>query len=70
MGIAFNKGLNFKMGQTPVQRYMQILFEHIQQEKINPAEIITHRLTLDQAPEGYKMFRNKEDGCVKVILKP
>ena len=70
MGIAFNKGLNFKMGQTHVHRYMQVLFDHIQQGKINPAEIITHRISLDQVPEGYKTFQQKEDDCVKVVLKP
>lgn len=69
-GAAFAKGLTFKMGQTHVQRYMQPLLEHIQQGDIDPGFVITHRLPLDEAPQGYKMFRDKQDHCIKVVLKP
>jgi threonine dehydrogenase-like Zn-dependent dehydrogenase len=70
MGAAFNKGLTFKMGQTHMQRYLQPLLERIQQGEIDPSFVITHRLKLDEAPWAYKTFRDKEDGCIKVVLKP
>jgi threonine dehydrogenase-like Zn-dependent dehydrogenase len=70
MGAAFNKGLTFKMGQTHMQRYLQPLLERIQQGEIDPSFVITHRLKLDEAPRAYKTFRDKEDGCIKVVLKP
>ena len=70
MGAAFNKGLTWKMGQTHVHRYLQPLLETIQTGDVDPSLIITHRMTLDEAPEGYKTFRDKHDGCVKVVLTP
>ena len=70
IGAAFNKGLTLKMGQTHVQRYMRPLLDHIEQGRIDPTFVITHRLNLDEAPQGYKMFRDKENECVKVVLKP
>lgn len=70
IGAAFNKGLTLKMGQTHVQRYMRPLLDHIEQGRIDPTFVITHRLNLDDAPQGYKMFRDKENECVKVVLRP
>ena len=70
MGAAFNKSLTFKMGQTHVQRYMPLLLERVERGDIDPSFVITHRLRLDDAPEGYRIFRNKQDGCVKVTLAP
>jgi len=69
-GAAFQKGLTFKMGQTHVRRYIPTLLEHIQRGDIDPTFVITHRLPLEQAAEGYKTFREKEDGCIKIVLKP
>jgi len=69
-GAAFQKGLTFKMGQTHMMRYMQPLLELIERGMIDPSFVITHRLPLDQAPAAYKTFRDKEDGCIKVVLKP
>jgi threonine dehydrogenase-like Zn-dependent dehydrogenase len=69
-GAAFNKGLTFKMGQTHVQRYLQPLLEKIQGGELDAASIITHRLSLDEAPGAYKTFKARKDGCVKVVLKP
>lgn len=69
-GAAMNKGLTIKTGQTHVRRYMQPLFDMIAAGKLNPAAIITHRIGLDAAPEIYKTFRDKKDGCVKVVIKP
>lgn len=70
MGAAFNKGLTLKMGQTHVQRYLAPLTQYIEDGAIDPSFIITHRVPLEQAPEMYKTFRDKEDGCIKVVLKP
>ncbi|MBC7771765.1 MAG: glutathione-dependent formaldehyde dehydrogenase [Pyrinomonadaceae bacterium] len=69
-GAAMNKGLTIKTGQTHVRRYMQPLFELIGEGKIRPASIITHRIGLDEAPALYKTFRDKKDGCIKVVIKP
>ena len=70
MGAFMNKGLTLKSGQTHVQRYLQPLLEKIENGEIDPSEIITHNRPLEEAPELYAKFRDKEDGCVKVVLKP
>jgi threonine dehydrogenase-like Zn-dependent dehydrogenase len=70
LGAAFSKGLTLKMGQTHVHRYLPQLMDRIQRGEIDPSYVITHRLRLSDAPTAYKTFRNKEDGCVKVVLKP
>jgi threonine dehydrogenase-like Zn-dependent dehydrogenase len=69
-GAAMNKGLTFKMGQTHMMRYMRPLLERVQRGEIDPRFVISHRLPLSQAPEAYKMFRDKEDHCTKVVLDP
>ncbi len=69
-GAAFGKGLTLKMGQTHVMRYMKPLLERIQNGEIDPSRLITHRLGLNDAPWGYKTFRDKEDDCIKIVLKP
>ena len=69
-GPAMNKGLQFKMGQTHMQRYLQPLLEKILEGKIDPSFVITHREPLDNAPAAYEKFRDKEDGCIKVVLVP
>ena len=70
IGAAVNKGLTFRMGQTHVHRYMRPLLEHIQRGAIDPSFIVTHRLSLDDAPHAYEIFKDKEDECIKVVLKP
>ena len=69
-GDAFEKGVSFKSGQTHVQRFMPELLEFIQEGKLQPEAIITHRLSLDQAAEGYRVFDKKEEDCRKVVLMP
>jgi threonine dehydrogenase-like Zn-dependent dehydrogenase len=69
-GAAMNKGLTFKMGQTHVHRYLKPLLQKIESGEIDPSFVITHRLPLDDAPRAYKTFRDKEDGCIKVVLTP
>ena len=69
-GAAMNKGLTFKMGQTHMQRYMRPLLERVQKGEIDPSFIITHRLKLSDGPGAYKTFRDKKDGCIKVVMTP
>jgi threonine dehydrogenase-like Zn-dependent dehydrogenase len=70
IGAAFAKGLTFKMGQTHVPRYMNRLMQHVQAGDIDPSFVITHRLNIDSAAEGYRTFRYDPDECVKVVMKP
>lgn len=70
MGMAFGKGLTFKMGQTHAHRYMRPLLEKIGNGQIDPSVVITHRMRLDQASEAYHIFANKEDNCIKVVMRP
>jgi len=70
LGAAFAKGLTLKMGQTHVHKYMPGLLERIERGEIDPSFIITHRVALDDAPEMYRTFREKQDGCIKVVMKP
>jgi threonine dehydrogenase-like Zn-dependent dehydrogenase len=70
MGSVMNRSLTIRTGQCHVQRYLRPLLERIQKGEIDPSFVITHRLKLDEAPQGYAMFLNKEDECIKVVLKP
>jgi threonine dehydrogenase-like Zn-dependent dehydrogenase len=70
MGSAINRGLTFRMAQTPVQHYLPMLLERIERGDIDPSFVITHRASLQEAPDLYKTFRDKKDGCIKVVLKP
>jgi threonine dehydrogenase-like Zn-dependent dehydrogenase len=69
-GSIVNKALTIKSGQTHVQRYLRPLLELIEQGKIDPSFVVSHRLRLDEAPQGYAMFRDKQHECIKVVLKP
>jgi threonine dehydrogenase-like Zn-dependent dehydrogenase len=70
IGPLMNKGLTLKTGQTHVQRYLEPLLRRIESGEIDPSFVITHRAPLAQGPELYKTFRDKKDGCIKVVLKP
>jgi threonine dehydrogenase-like Zn-dependent dehydrogenase len=70
MGSAINRGLTLRMAQTPVQRYLPMLLERIEKGEIDPSFVITHTATLAEGPELYKTFRDRKDGCIKVVLKP
>jgi threonine dehydrogenase-like Zn-dependent dehydrogenase len=70
LGGAFAKGLTLKMGQTNVHRYLQRLLDYITKGKIDPSFVITHKVPLDSAADGYKTFHAKTEGCIKVVLKP
>jgi threonine dehydrogenase-like Zn-dependent dehydrogenase len=70
MGAMMNKGLTIKTGQTHVPRYFEPLLKRIENGEIDPSFIITHRLKLSDAPNGYEMFMNKQNDCIKVVLQP
>ncbi len=70
IGAAFAKGLTFRMGQTHVMQHAPTLLEHIQEGRIDPTFLITHRGKLEDAPDLYETFRDKNDDCVKVVLTP
>lgn len=70
MGVAMNKSLNLKMGQTHMQHYLDPLLKKVVAGEIDPSFIITHRMKLEDAPKAYEMFTNKDDQCVKVVLTP
>lgn len=69
-GDAFDKGLTFKMGQTHVHQFLPQLLEHIENGDLSPEVIITHRMNLSDAAEGYRIFDQREQDCRKVILTP
>jgi threonine dehydrogenase-like Zn-dependent dehydrogenase len=70
MGSFMNRSLTMKTGQCHVQRYMKPLLSRIENGEIDPSFIVTHRMRLDDAPDGYAMFSKKQDDCVKVVLTP
>jgi threonine dehydrogenase-like Zn-dependent dehydrogenase len=70
VGALMNKALTIKTGQTHVQRYFRPLIERIKKGEIDPSFVVTHRMRLDEAPKAYDLFMNKQDGCVKIVLKP
>jgi threonine dehydrogenase-like Zn-dependent dehydrogenase len=69
-GSIMNRSLTIRTGQAHVQRYMRPLLERIQNGDIDPSFVITHRMSLNEAPQGYETFMNKEDDCIKIVLKP
>lgn len=69
-GAAFSKGLTFKMGQTHVHNYVKPLLERIDKGEIDPSFVISHRIVLDDAPQGYEIFKNKQESCTKIVMKP
>jgi threonine dehydrogenase-like Zn-dependent dehydrogenase len=70
IGSVMNRSITIKTGQTHVHRYLQPLLQKIVDGEIDPSFVITHRMSLSEAPQAFAKFRNKEDGCIKVVLKP
>ncbi|HEX8118092.1 MAG TPA: hypothetical protein VF521_12535, partial [Pyrinomonadaceae bacterium] len=70
VGSFMQRSLTMKTGQCHVQRYWKKLLGHVQNGEIDPSFVITHRMKLDDAPHGFDIFNNKEDNCVKIVLKP
>jgi threonine dehydrogenase-like Zn-dependent dehydrogenase len=69
-GAAMNKGVTMKMGQTHMQKYLRPLLQLIEDKKIDPSFVITHRVPLSKAPKAYEVFCEKKDNCIKVVLDP
>jgi threonine dehydrogenase-like Zn-dependent dehydrogenase len=69
-GAWMNRSLTLRAGQCHVQRYLEPLLNRIEQGELDPTRVITHRLPLTEAPRAYDLFKNKEDGCEKVVLNP
>lgn len=70
MGVVTNKGLTLKSAQQHGQRYMARLFDYVEQGDLDPAKLITHDLPLEQGVRAYDMFKNKQDNCIRVALRP
>jgi threonine dehydrogenase-like Zn-dependent dehydrogenase len=70
LGALMNRSITVKTGQTHVQRYLKPLLERIERGEIDPSFVITHRLRLEDGPAAYRMFRDKQDACVKVVMRP
>lgn len=70
LGAFMNKGLTLRTGQTHVKRFADDLLRRIEEGEIDPSYVITHKLSLAEGPEAYHTFRDKKDGCIKVILQP
>jgi threonine dehydrogenase-like Zn-dependent dehydrogenase len=69
-GAIMNKAITIRTGQTHMQRYLRPLLDLIERGEVDPSYIITHRMSLEEAPLGYQIFRDKQEECVKVVLKP
>jgi threonine dehydrogenase-like Zn-dependent dehydrogenase len=69
-GAYMNKALTMRTGQTHTHRYLAPLLDKVQRGEIDPSFVITHRATLEDGPALYKTFRDKEDGCIKVVMRP
>ncbi len=70
IGALMNRSIQVRSGQCHVHRYLQPLLERIRRGDIDPGFVVTHTLPLEEAPAGYELFKNKQDGCIKVVLKP
>lgn len=70
LGAFFSRNITLKMGQAPVIPYMPMLYDQIVNGEYDPKEIITHKVSLDDASQAYKIFNDHQDDCIKVVLKP
>jgi len=70
LGQLMNKGLTIRTGQTHVNRWTDDLLRRIEEGQIDPSFVITHTVSLRDGPEMYRVFRDKQDNCIKVVLKP
>jgi threonine dehydrogenase-like Zn-dependent dehydrogenase len=65
-----NKGLTFRMGQTHVNRWSDDLLRRVEEGQLDPSFVITHTVPLERGPAMYETFRDKQDACIKVVMKP
>ncbi len=69
-GAAFGKGINMKMGQTHMQRYLRPLLDRIEKGELDPSFVISHHIGMQEIPDAYRIFRDKDYGCTKVVIDP
>ena len=70
LGVIINKGLTVRAAQQYGQRYMPRMLEHVQEGELDPSVLLTHRMSLEDGPRGYEIFKNKEDGCIRAAFAP
>ncbi len=70
IGSVMNRSLTLKTGQAHVHRYLRPLLQRIENSEIDPSFVVSHHLSLDEAPKGYELFKHKQDNCTKVVLRP
>ena len=70
LGVLINKGITIRTSQQPGQRYMGRMMEHVQRGELDPSFLLTHRMSLEDAPRGYEMFKDKQDGCLRAVFAP
>jgi S-(hydroxymethyl)glutathione dehydrogenase/alcohol dehydrogenase len=70
LGDLMNRNIDLKMGQAPVIPYMPFLYDLISKGEVDPGDVVTHVIPLDQAKHGYEVFDTRTDDCIKVVLKP
>jgi len=70
VGALMNKALTIRTGQTHVHKYLKPLLQFIEQGDLDPGFVITHRMTLEEAPTAYRRFCDKTNGCIKVVMRP
>jgi threonine dehydrogenase-like Zn-dependent dehydrogenase len=70
LGALMNKGMTIKTGQTHVHSFVPELLDHIRSGRLDPSFVVTHRVPLSEAAHAYHLFREKRDGCIKVVLDP
>ena len=70
VGAAISKGLTIKMGLAQAQRYVPVLLDHVKARRVDPSYLLTHKLPLDQGPEGYQIFKKRRDECLRVVFDP
>jgi threonine dehydrogenase-like Zn-dependent dehydrogenase len=70
IGSLMNRSITIKTGQTHVHRYLRPLLQRIEAGEIDPSFVVSHRLSLEDAPVGYELFKHKQDNCTKVVLTP
>ncbi len=69
-GVLTNKGITMRTSQQPGQRYMSQMLQHVQAGNLDPSFLLTHRMSLEDAPRGYELFKKKEDGCLRAVFTP
>jgi threonine dehydrogenase-like Zn-dependent dehydrogenase len=69
-GVLTNKGITVRTSQQPGQRYMGEMMRYVQAGDLDPSFLITHRMSLEDGPHGYELFKKKEDGCLRAVFAP